>query len=265
MYDKKEKIDITPQVRKDYAPEHTVRGAGEAKEKENAATLWNQLYYAKTPAERQSAAQAVLSLMPEIESIDISKPGRIGVKYGVDSEGRDLSQLSRMGENAFSMVGKDGKPISIRDWAAAGAEIHKERDVNKAMKAGGGKGKYTEFTEDQLKDMYVKREGKPAEAEKTPEIKVTPDIFLAKSQNAVPNLQSMIPKDFVVKDIGGLFGNEVQITAPDSQIYKFRTDIGASSAALAVEGLNKFLNDHKTPPPPKTATEPKPKVNYSNL
>jgi hypothetical protein len=263
MYDKKEKIETTNQLQKQFKTEYASKDRGDAKDRESAATLWNKIYYAKTPAERESAAQAVMSLMPEIEFIDVSVPGKVSIKYGEDSQGRDLSQYSRMGENAFSMIGKDGKPISLFDWAAAGAEVHGEKDANKAIKAGGGKGEYTDFNAYQLKGMKVKREGKPDEAEKTPEIKITPDIFLAKSQIAAPNLKSMIPKDFYVTDIGGYFGNEVQVIAPDSQIYKFKTDVGAANATLAVQGLNKFINEHKTPPPPPTTQGTK-KIDYSN-
>ncbi len=264
MYDKKEKIETSPQLRKDFAPNYGNGGAGDDKQRESAATLWNKIYYAKTASERESAAAAVLSLMPEIEFIDVSVPGKVSIKYGTDSQGRDLSQFSRMGENAISMIGKDGKPISLYDWAAAGSEIHGEKDANKAMKAGGGKGKYTDFSADQLSGMIVKREGKPAEQAKTPEIKITPDIFLAKSQVAAPNLKSMIPKDFQVTDIGNYFGNEVQVIAPDSTVYKFKTDIGAANATLAVQGLNKFINEHKTPPPPPT-TQGTTTVDYKNL
>ena len=163
MYDKKEKIETTNQLRKDYAPNYGNGGAGDAKNRETAATEWNGLYTAKTAKERYEHAQAVLSLMPEIEFIDISVPGRVGVKYGVDSEGKDLNQLSRMGDNAFVMADNEGKGINIRSWATAGGEIHGERDANKAMKAGGGSGTYTNIPADQLKGMIVRRKGKPDE------------------------------------------------------------------------------------------------------
>lgn len=155
MYDKKEKIETSPQLRKDYAPDYVNRGAGEAKERELAVGAWNGLSSGKTLAEKQKSADILLGTKMASDKglmdIKFDKEGEVTLVY-------ENPELNR----TISMVDEKGKGIPIRDWAAKGVELHGENDVNKALRAGGGNGVYADIGKDFLK-VRAKRQGKPAE------------------------------------------------------------------------------------------------------
>jgi hypothetical protein len=71
---------------------------------------------------------------------------------------------------------------------------------------------------------------------------ISPSTFTTKSQKSSVNLQSILPKGFVVKDIGGLLGNDVEVTAPDGVTkYIYNANMKKDDAEAAVDDLQQFI------------------------
>jgi hypothetical protein len=71
---------------------------------------------------------------------------------------------------------------------------------------------------------------------------INPSIFTSKSEKSSVNLQSILPKGFVVKDIGGLLGNDVEVTAPDGVTkYIYNANMKKDDAEAAVDDLQQFI------------------------
>jgi hypothetical protein len=90
---------------------------------------------------------------------------------------------------------------------------------------------------------------------------ISPSIFTSKSEKSSVNLQSILPTGFVVKDIGGPFGNDVEVTAPDGVTkYVYNANMKKDDAADAASDLQQFIQLNNVTSTAKPAAA-KPAVN----
>lgn len=140
--------------------------------------------------------------------------------------------------------GKDGKLLTQEEFIKSAANLLTGNpDAATAVKRGGFlKGATFNATG---KGKAIVETGAP-EVEK---VVVTPSVFTAKSQDAVVQLEGMVPQGFTVEDTGGTFGNSILITAPNGKKYPFKTGLSSSKAATGVEGLQQFLDKNSEAAP----------------
>jgi hypothetical protein len=208
------------------------RKAGKA-----AVGAWNQLYTGKTAAEKQAAADILLGT-PNAQSlgllgIDVSTPGRVKLTYADSKKNRDIP-----------MIDASGKPISIYDFAAIGTELHGVTDRNEAVKAGGGGSGYGALTKEQLKDVKATRTGGGGVA---PVVDILPELFTVRSGPSTKSLQSLLGPSFKVTDMGGPFGNDVEVTAPNGQKFTYNANLKKDEAAIAKADLEQFIKVNGAP------------------
>jgi len=132
--------------------------AEKKKAEEIAISSWNDLYYGKTAAEKQSALENLLGTQKSKDAnlldIDLTVPGEIEFVYKDSSRNR--------------VIQYDPENITIDDWSRLGNEIHGVDDVTQVLDRSGGrqtdsKGKPLPgvFGEDVLTNVFVAREGEP--------------------------------------------------------------------------------------------------------
>ena len=236
--DSKVEVDLggfAPQPRQPSQYEYEradARKAGKA-----AVGAWNQLYTGKTAAEKQAAADILLGT-PKAQDlgllgIDVSTPGRVKLSYADSKKNRDIP-----------MIDASGKPISIYDFAAIGTELHGITDRNEAVKASGGGSGYGSLTKEQLKDVKATREGGGGVA---PVVNILPELFTVRSGPSTKSLQSLLGPTFKVTDMGGPFGNDVEVTAPNGQKFTYNANLKKDEAAIAKADLEQFIKVNGAP------------------
>jgi hypothetical protein len=232
MLEQKTELKTTPQIQRQDEPEWKFRERQEAKKAEDAAGAWNQLYTGKTAAEKKAAAEILLGTprAQQLGLIDIdlsSQPGKVLLKY-----------VDRKMDRSIDMVDESGKPVSLRDFSSKGVELHGVEDRDKAMRAGGGSGTYGKITD--YKGIRASRQG-----EAKP-INVPLSAITEESGAASKTLQDALPSGFVVKDTGGVFGNTIEVTAPNGKTYKYTSKIKGPSADSFKKDLEKFVEENSS-------------------
>jgi hypothetical protein len=142
------------------------------------------------------------------------------------------------------MIDASGKPISIYDFAAIGTELHGVTDRNEAVKAGGGGSGYGALTKEQLKDVKATRTGGGGIA---PVVDILPELFTVRSGPSTKSLQSLLGPSFKVTDMGGPFGNDVEVTAPNGQKFTYNANLKKDEAAIAKADLEQFIKVNGAP------------------
>jgi hypothetical protein len=211
-----------------------------AEEKKNemaAAGAWNQLYTGKTAAEKKAAADILLGT-PNAQAqgllgVDVSTPGVVKLSYADGKKNRSISMLDAT-----------GKPISLFDFAGTGVELHGVVDRQQAVKAGGGGTGYGTLKPAEWKSVKSVRQG---EAPAAPVVNILPELFSIKSVQSTKSLQSLLGPTFTVNDIGGAFGNDVEVIAPNGQKFTYNANSSKSEAAVAKADLEQFIKVNGAP------------------
>ena len=87
--------------------------------------------------------------------------------------------------------------------------------------------------------------GFEAAAPTAAKVTVTPDIFTVRSAKSSQRLQSMLPKGFVVKDISkGTPYNDVEVVAPNGQIYPYNANLSTEEIPAEKAALEKFIREN---------------------
>jgi hypothetical protein len=245
MYDKKESIQAVtePQER-----EFKYRDREAQKELLNSAGYWNQLYTGKTAAEKKAAADVLLGT-PQAKadgllSIDMSQNGVIKLNYSDPTKSRTISYLDNT-----------GRPISLQDFSAKGVEIHGVTDRKRAMQAGGGGKGFGDVVD--LSSVMSTRQGEAPKPIGMPLSGITQE-----SGKASTVLRSAIPSGFSVEDLGGVFGNEVQVTAPNGKSFKYKAKADADAANIIKKDLDQFIQSNSTQQSQGTTTPNSRIANY---
>jgi len=222
-----------------YTPEYVTRGATAAKDAEDAAGYWNQLYTGQTAAEKKAAADILLGTpiaqQQGLLGIDMSQNGKITLKYADPVKNRTLDYLDA-----------SGNPINLRDFSALGVELHGIVDRDKAVRAGGGGAGFGNVAAEDLMNVKSTRQG-PAAAPVI--VKVPDSIFTIKSEQSVQNLKSLLPSGFKVEEDTGYFGasNDVVVTAPNGEQFRYNANIySEAEIPVAKEGLQNFIKANST-------------------
>jgi len=215
-----------------YRPSQSeIDAANAAKDKTAAAGAWNQLYTGKTVAEKKAAADILLGtpMAQEAGLLDIdleTKPGSVILTYSEAKKNRTID-----------FVDANNDPISLRDFAGKGVELHGVVDRDKAVKAGGG-GK----TFGKINSYAGIRSSRKGEAAKKETIILPLSAITQPSEKASSTLQSSLPVGFVVEDKGGTFGNEVKITAPNGKTYEYVSKKGTTDAGTIKVDVETWVN-----------------------
>ena len=214
-----------------------VQGAQDKKNEMAAAGAWNQLYTGKTAAEKKAAADILLGT-PNAQAqgllgVDVSTPGVVKLTYADGKKNRSISMLDAT-----------GAPISLFDFAGTGVELHGVVDRQQAVKAGGGGTGYGTLTDAEWKGVKSVRAG---EAPAAPVVNILPELFTIKSVQSTKSLQSTLGPTFKVVDMGGMTGNDVEVTAPNGQKFTYNANLNKSEAAVAKQDLEQFIKANGAP------------------
>ena len=128
-YDKIAKQDVVNQVSRDEESEGARKAREEQKEKDNALTVWGDIFKAKTPAEKQAKIETILGskLAQDRGLLDIdftSQPGKITFKYSDPVKNRTLDY--------------DPNNTTLLQWNEFGTEVTGIDDVAQVMKRNRG-------------------------------------------------------------------------------------------------------------------------------
>ena len=213
------------------------QAATEKKNEMAAAGAWNQLYTGKTAAEKKAAADILLGT-PNAQAqgllgVDVSTPGVVKLSYADGKKNRTISMLDAT-----------GKPISLFDFAGTGVELHGVVDRQQAVKAGGGGTGYGKLTPAEWKVVKSVRAG---EVPVAPVVNILPELFNIKSVQSTKSLQNLLGPTFKVNDIGGAFGNDVEVIAPNGQKFTYNANSSKSEAAVAKADLEQFIKVNGAP------------------
>lgn len=230
-YTRKQELRGTPQTQAQYAPEYVARGRAEEKAADAAAGAWNQLYTGKTAAEKKAAADILLGTpiaqQQGLLGIDMTQEGKITLKYADPVKNRTIDYLDA-----------NKNPISLRDFSGLGVELHGVVDRDKAVKAGGGGTGFGKVAGTDLSTVTSQRQGAAPKA--TP-VTVPLTAITLESSAASSNLQAALPSNFQVKDLGGTFGNDIEVTAPNGKTYKFTAKKSVTAAEIIKKDLEAFV------------------------
>ena len=233
---RKSTVDQGGQVQAQYAPEYVTKGRADNKAQEFAAGSWNKILYAETPQEAQAAADVLIGTPRAIEmgltKMDFtSNPGSVLLKY-------DNPAMNR----TIKMFDESGKPVNEGDWAALGVELHGVVDREKAIKAGGGKGKYGGLKKEDYAKIGTEREG-TAPPPSAAQVVIPLSAIEMSSTKAAVSIQEALPPNFTAKDLtpGALQGNQVKITAPNGKTFTINTKLTGVKAENAKGDLEKFI------------------------
>ena len=237
--DKERSLTVTgttpyaPQPREE--SEYKVRTREANKEKISVAGSWNDLYTAKTAAEKKAAAETILgspvAKQQGLTGMDFDKNGAISLQY-------DNPKLNR----TISMLDENQKPISLKQWGTKGVEIHNITDEGLLSKARGGSFGEIEGTE--WEKVKAERQGKKAEA---PVVEILPELFRIKSEKSSESLQDLLGPTFKVTDIGGFGGNDVEVIAPNGKPFIYNANLKGAEATVKKAQLEKFIKDNGAP------------------
>lgn len=236
--DSKKTIKETGTIPYGPQPQQWQYAAGQEKKNEMAAAgAWNQLYTGKTAAEKKAAADILLGT-PNAQAqgllgVDVSTPGVVKLSYADGKKNRSISMLDA-----------GGKPISLFDFAGTGVELHGVVDRQQAVKAGGSGTGYGTLTPAEWKGVKSVRAG---EVPAAPVVNILPELFSIKSNKSSQSLQSLLGATFKVTDIGGAFGNDVEVTAPNGQKFIYNANSSKSESAVAKADLEQFIKVNGAP------------------
>lgn len=128
-YDKIAKQDVVGAVSRDPESEEAIKRKAEQKEKDNALTVWGDIFKAKTPAEKQAKIETILGskLAQDRGLLDVdftSQPGKITFKYADAVKNRTLDY--------------DPNNTTLLQWNEFGTEVTGIDDVAQVMKRNKG-------------------------------------------------------------------------------------------------------------------------------
>lgn len=214
-----------------------VQGAQDKKNELAAAGAWNQLYTGKTAAEKQAAADILLGT-PQAQAqgllgIDLSTAGTVKLSYADSKKNRSIA-----------IWDANKKPISLYDFAGKGVELHGVVDRQQAVKAGGGGTGYGALTDADWKSVKSVRTGEAASA---PVVNILPELFSIRSGPSTKSLQNLLGPTFKVTDMGGPFGNDVEVIAPNGQKFTYNANLKKDEAAVAKADLEQFIKVNGAP------------------
>jgi hypothetical protein len=222
QYDYKEEGQIVGAVSRDEESEASKAGKKADEEAADAANMLGKLWFGDN--------NQVGSAIDYFKGMTNSK-GEVMFK-NIKRDSTGITVVLKDGSTEkISFTDANGKPRTQEDFIrSAGPLLAGQKDINKALKKGSYQ-KGAKFNKQSA--------GEAATIEK---FTITPDAVSRPSEEAVVNIQAGLPSGFKAKDIGGTFGNEVQITAPNGKKYITKTRQTGDKGLTAVMGIEDFVN-----------------------
>lgn len=250
--DKKVKKTPFTEPSPNWAPSYVYEEGKEAQKKQDALSLWQQIYKAPTATGKEAAKAGILGTDRAIESglidIDFSDPNNVKLIYDKSYKNRTIPLY------------KGGKPVRGDEWARSGSEFTGVSDNRTLSKFSGDQ---LGGTEEEFKAVRGGRAGGPKV------INVPLGAITQESGSASETLRSFLPSNFIVEDKGGTFGNDIQITAPNGKVYNYKSKKSTTDAATIKADMEVFIKENyeepeTTPTPTQTPSVPAGKSNVGS-
>lgn len=241
------KIKKTPfsEPQNDWVPAHIIERTEREQEKQEALSLWQQIYKAPTATGKEAAKAGILGTDRARESglidIDFTDPNNVKLIYSNSTLNRTIPLY------------KNGKPVRGDEWARSGSEFTGVSDDRTLSKFSGDQlgGTTTEF-----KAVKGGRAGAPP-APPTAQQKartylsksITPAMINKTESEAVPEILAVIEKLGFDAQESDITGSYVIITAPGPEGKKgaskeFSLNDGETKSAKTVQSIIDFVTSN---------------------
>ena len=214
----------------------------EKKDKQKLATVWNNIYYAPTSADKNDLLQSILGddMMKEAGVTDIV--------FSPDGKSLEVTYLDSR-KNRTIPISDNPTPT---EWAGIGSEIHGISDASEAVRAGGGFPQGATYVND-FGGVEAHRAGQEPEVDYMQAAVM--DISNVAGQNlalvtgaddaaSIPKFQGLYGDYGFTFENEGNFGNDILVTAADGATYSFNTNNSAGDAQSVMNGLVGWMKGH---------------------
>ena len=226
----------------DWAPSYVYEEGKESQKKQEALSLWQQIYKAPTATGKEAAKAGILGTDRARESglidIDFTDPNNVKLIYSNSALNRTIPLY------------KNGKPVRGDEWARSGSEFTGVSDDRTLSKFSGDR---LGGTEEQFKAVKGGRAGAPP-APPTAQQKartyistaITPAMINKTESQAVPEILAVIEKLGFDAEESGITGSYVKITAPGSKDKKgaskeFSLNDGETESGKTAKAIIDFI------------------------
>jgi hypothetical protein len=227
-YDKKVEIKATPQAQLQESRPRSAAEMDRADAKVTAKNVAQNLVYSLTGNSNESTAGTQYLSSSTGLPFTKTKEGYVVVDengnkqtFKFKADGKTLADPTKFTK---SFVGTISRKMGIREddvLEEFGKLLPKGAKINLTTEAKGFEEQATE-----LKDISAQ---------------ITPDLFTIKSEKSAGNLNSILPSGFKAEDIGGVFGNDVKVTAANGKTYVYNANVGSEQAEKQKASLAEFI------------------------
>ena len=219
-----------------------VKRGMDKQDKQKLATVWNNIYYAPTSADKNDLLQSILGddMMKEAGVTDIV--------FSPDGKSLEVTYLDSR-KNRTIPISDNPTPT---EWAGIGSEIHGISDASEAVRAGGGFPQGATYVND-FGGVEAHRAGQEPEVDYMQAAVM--DISNVAGQNlalvtgaddaaSIPKFQGLYGDYGFTFENEGNFGNDILVTAADGATYSFNTNNSAGDAQSVMNGLVGWMKGH---------------------
>jgi hypothetical protein len=227
-YDKKVEIKATPQAQlQERRPKTGPEIDREAKIKTAKNVAQNLIYSLTGNANESTAGTQYLSSSTGLpftktkEGYNFIDENGNEQKFKFKADGKTLADPAKFTK---SFIGTIARKMEISEddvLEEFGKLLPKGAKINLTTEAKG-------FEEKSITDEEISA-------------KITPDLFTIKSKKSAGNLNSILPSGFKAEDIGGVFGNDVKVTAANGKTYVYNANVGSEQAEKQKASLSEFI------------------------
>jgi hypothetical protein len=217
MLEQKTELQAFQQPRKEYAPEYVAKGAAQAKEKEDALSLWQTFFTGSTTGAKDAAKQGLLgspmAIKQGIIDLDVTDGNKIKIVYSDPSKNRTIKIKDDFGNS-----------ITGDQFAAAGVELHGVTDAKK----------FSQFSGQRFADQGIDFDKISKGRAGAPNITKSYSDFI---QNNIKNIPTDEDEAAVaLNDILGKIGFTVEIPIdPTGDYIRIRNQDGVGSSKINLQ------------------------------
>ena len=209
--------------------------AGERNSQKRLAGIWNEIYYATTPEEKNKLAQRIIN-----DKYSKDK-GLVSFTFSEDGKQADVRFLDSR-QNTILNIGDNP---SINEWAGFGTFVHGVSNPEEAMRLAGGAKEGGVYYPASGTGAALRGDAVGAAAS---DIKDATDTSLVIEQDVEDVLDKFKKKygkyGFTFDD--ETFGNNIEVTGPDGTTYKFNTNSSEDEAKGIMNDFNAWMTSKLT-------------------
>ena len=209
--------------------------AGERNSQKRLAGIWNEIYYATTPEEKNKLAQRIIN-----DKYSKDK-GLVSFEFSEDGKRADVRFLDSR-QNTILNIGDNP---SINEWAGFGTFVHGVSNPEEAMRLAGGAKEDGVYYPASGTGAALRGDAVGAAAS---DIKDATDTSLVIDKNSKVVLDEFKNKyskyGFTFKNF--TLGNDIEVTGPDGKTYNFNTNSSEDEAKGIMNDLNAWMTSKLT-------------------